>query len=149
SRIPPEVEEVPMRKVQVLVMVLLSWFLMGAKVDCGNIPWVPSSPTTGTLMPAKPFCYTDPPLVCAVYCAGVHQPSFTDPCGNVEAGPRTQKFEDDMQAGFLSLMVAGREICPDSLFGGTITPCQDGIPSVEWPNQDHEFCTPPPAGCPL
>jgi hypothetical protein len=31
---------------------------------------------------------------------------------------------------------------------GSSGSCQDGIQPAEWPNQDHEVCTPPPAGCP-
>lgn len=137
-----------MKRTYALAIVPFAWTMIGAK-DCD--PWAGWSnpPPASTAPPAKPFCYTDPPLGCAAQCAAVDSLAFTDACSNVEAGPREQQFEKLLTDKVSALLIQDQHVCNPSTIGVTITPCQAGITPVEWPNQDHEVCTPAPAGCPL
>ena len=106
---------------------------------------VPPPPPTST--PAKPWCLTDPPVGCGAICLGVGVPGFTDACNNIEAGPRTMQFVDDVNTYVADLAANNGQACPAANLGVTVTPCADGIQPVEWPNQDHAECTSPPPGC--
>jgi hypothetical protein len=138
-----------MKTTYALAVVLFAWTMIGA--DGGGCaltqigqPVPPSAQPT----PALPYCYTDPPRGCAVVCMDVGTPTFAPQCANVEAGPRTQSFEDQVDNGLATALDQGVEICPADKLGMELTPCALGITPVEWPNQDHESCTPPPPGCP-
>jgi hypothetical protein len=135
-----------MRKIHAIALVLFALTMIGAQ-DCWST--APVGSTNGNSTDGKLFCYTDPPLGCAVICAAIDNPVFTGSCSNVEAGPRTKMFVDDVQAIYDTAAAQGIPVCPAEKIGMAVTSCADGITPVEWPGQDHQVCTPAPAGCPL
>jgi hypothetical protein len=137
-----------MDRKRALAIVPFAWLMIGAK-DCD--PWAGWSnpPPTQTPSPSKPFCYTDPPLGCAAVCTGEDNVTFTPACSNVESGPLELDFQNLIMAKVNMYLMQDQHVCNPSTIGVTITPCQAGITPVEWPNQDHEVCTPAPPGCPL
>ena len=133
------------RALSSFALILFACLMIGAD-DCALTQiGQPVPPTT----PAKPYCLTDPPVGCAAVCAGVGVPALTDACSNIEAGPRTMQFKNDVQIYLDDVAANGGTPCPTENLGAAVTPCMDGIQPVEWPNQDHAECTTPPPGCPL
>jgi hypothetical protein len=137
-----------MNRTSALAIVPFAWMMIGAK-DCD--PWADWEKPPPAPMPSstKPFCYTDPPLGCAAICKDVDLMSWTGPCSNIEAGPQTDLFEKKIEAAVNMAADQGIQLCTASNIGSALTPCMAGITPVEWPNQDHEVCTPAPPGCPL
>lgn len=136
-----------MKRTRALAIVPFAWTMIGAD-DCALTQIgqpVPQSSTT----PTKPFCFTDPPLGCAAICSDVDVVDWTGACSNVEAGPRTAQFKMDIDNAVSSASAKGVQLCTALNIGAAVTPCMDGITPAEWPNQDHEVCTPSPLGCPL
>jgi hypothetical protein len=73
---------------------------------------------------------------------------LTNACSDIGASTREGQFAMDVQAAIDTLHAKGLFACNDAQVGlASVTPCQDGLPPLEWPNQDHDVCTPPPAGC--
>jgi hypothetical protein len=63
--------------------------------------------------------------------------------------PLVDTFVKDVQNLYDMAQAQGIPVCPAEKIGMAVTPCADGITPVEWPGQDHQVCTPAPAGCPL
>lgn len=136
-----------MSRTRALAVVLFAWIALGAD---GCDPWARWSnpPPAQAPSPAKPFCNADPPVGCAVVCAAVDDVEFTGACADIGASSRTQQFMADVQSAVDALHAKGQDACSDAQVGmASITPCQDGLAPLEWPNQDHDVCAPPPAGC--
>ncbi|AUX42416.1 uncharacterized protein SOCE26_038480 [Sorangium cellulosum] len=95
----------------------------------------------------KPFCYTDPPAKCVAFCIDVDSVAFTPMCDSVEAGELTNLFKEEVIIGAAELEAQGIQVCPAPDSKHWVTPCDVGIPPVEHPNQDHNYCQPPPPGC--
>ena len=69
--------------------------------------------------------------------------TFTEACDMIEAGPRTDEFEQKIVAAAMLLAMQGQVCDPEVM----VTPCNLSIPPVEWPNQDHNVCMPTPPVC--
>ncbi len=111
---------------------------------CGNANAPPPSTSTSSL----PWCYTDPPMGCAVLCTGDPTAAPVDNgCCNVAAADvRASQFLADVQNAEAQAEAMGDTLCelhPNVV----VTPCSDGLPPVLWPNQDPTTCMAPPAGC--
>lgn len=124
--------------------------------NCGN-QWSknaqPMQPLPGT--PVLPCCLTDPPAGCRAVCAAAGDVEMSAECNGIGAGPREAQFDALVQTYVLQLVMQGTQVCTtdpmggvmgDLMVGDSVTPCNLGIPPIEWPNQDHEVCAPMPAG---
>jgi hypothetical protein len=135
-----------MKRTWGLGILPFAWSMIGADGGGCNLG-------TGYAMPAappsEPYCYTDPPLGCAAVCTDVDVVGWTSPCSNVEAGPRTDAFEAQVQSLLNAANAQSVSVCTADNLGATLTPCMVGITPVEWPNQDPTACSTPPSGCPL
>jgi hypothetical protein len=142
-----------MRKTYALALVPFALSMLGAQ-DCVFDQIGKPVPGTPGAQPAKPFCYTDPPQGCAAYCQDVDTQDFTPQCANVEAGPREAAFQTFMEDKLNMLLAQGTHVCDGTNSGDGVTsgaratPCMFGFSPVEWPNQDHTVCMPPPPDCP-
>jgi hypothetical protein len=94
------------------------------------------------------YCNADPPIGCAAYCKAVDDVELTNACSDIGAGPREGAFQMQIQAAIDVRHMQGVDSCDASQVGTVaLTPCQLGFAPQEWPNQDHEYCAPPPATC--
>jgi hypothetical protein len=113
--------------------------------DCGFGSWsAPATPAT-PMTPALPYCYTDPPVGCGVYCAAQDDIRFTQACAGPASGTLTMQFQNDIATAVQNAMAHGTDLCTSSNVGATISPCMDGIVPMELPNQSHESCMVAPA----
>lgn len=93
------------------------------------------------------YCYTDPPVGCKAYCFAVHHVEVTPACFHPSAGPLTKEFEVKVNLALDVAEAEGVEVCPRADSSLVATPCDLGIFPQEWPDQDHDVCTPAPVGC--
>jgi hypothetical protein len=122
----------------VLALALCS---IGAK-DCGT------SGTAPVMLPdAALYCLTDPPVGCAAYCSAPQTITFLPACSGPSAGPAELDFELKLRAKMMEFISQGLEVCPQATPGKFMTPCIVDVWTTEWPNQDHNVCTPAPVGC--
>ncbi|WP_437900606.1 hypothetical protein [Sorangium sp. So ce124] len=96
---------------------------------------------------SKPFCHTDPPINCVVFCYATDQLMFTPACNGVGADELTLLFMEEILISAEDLAADGIQVCPAPDPNNWLTPCDIGIIPQEWPNQDHAACRPVPPGC--
>jgi len=125
-------------RAQWLIVVLLGLSSIGAD-DC--------FPAAASSVPIDPnnFCYTDPPVGCAAYCRGPDDLAVTPACFHISGGPRELEFEQAVVAQILLLEAEGIRVCPQADLNTFVTPCDVGVPPIQWPDQSE--CLSPPAGC--
>jgi hypothetical protein len=137
-----------MRRACGLLIVPFAWMMLGAD-DCLQIgPIGQTAPPSAQSAPALPYCNADPPVGCAAVCVAVDDVELNSACSDIGANTRADQFAMDVQTAIDALHAKGLYACNDAQVGvASVTPCQDGLAPLEWPNQDHATCTPPPAGC--
>jgi hypothetical protein len=116
-----------------------------ASRDCGVGSWSDWKSSTPPPTSALPYCYTDPPVGCGVYCAAEDDIRFTQACAGPASGALTMQFQNDIATAVQNAMAHGTALCTSSNVGATISPCMDGIVPTEAPSQDHESCMVAPA----
>jgi hypothetical protein len=133
-----------------LVTIFLVTTMVGADTSsCSGGPNM--SDPNNVYVPGTNYCYTDPPAGCYAYCVDVQAVGFSNECYGVGQGPLEMQFEQKVQTYVSNLPPALLDsFCPQASNTGSyhVTPCQQGITPVEYPNQDHGTCVPVPAGCP-
>ena len=140
-----------MKRAYGLALVLFAWTMIGAD-KCAGWGWTSGngqpSPWTPPSGPVLPYCNADPPVGCAALCLAVDDVELNSACSDIGASSREKQFAGDIQAAIDALHAKGQDACDDAQVGvASITPCQDNLPPVEWPNQDHDTCAPPPTAC--
>jgi hypothetical protein len=124
-----------------LLAVTLALCSIGAK-DCGT-----AAPAGG--YQPNFYCYTDPPVGCAAYCIATNTVAFTPACAHISGDVQALAFEQKVKELVAADLADGNEVCPEADRYKYFTPCDVGIIPAEWPNQDHNVCTPAPPGCPI
>lgn len=97
----------------------------------------------------KPWCYNDPPIFCAAYCAGYDEVAFNERCWDIGADVLELLFEKKVMELYNERAALGEHLCTEYDPNNYVTPCLVDVIPQEHANQDHEVCEPVPAGCPM
>jgi hypothetical protein len=108
-----------------------------------------SNKMLSTPKPTKPWCHNDPPIFCAAYCGDVDLVMFNERCYDVGRSILAVEFEARVKELYQERFDLGESLCTGYDPYNYVTPCQVFITPQEHPDQDHEFCEPVPAGCPM
>jgi hypothetical protein len=129
-------------KSRTLALALFAWTMIGAD-KCTGWGWTSDNGSAAPppTMPAKPYCHADPPYGCAALCvqAGA-DPTFTDNCADIGAGPLTAQFKELVLA--TSQASEGGSLCTADNLLILVTPCSVGI--VPKQLESNDGCMAPP-----